>query len=332
MSSPSHRVLEEVGSAAEPAARPGYLLRRLIPESGLDVLLGREAGSRRPTLVLRVRETDRVGNLHDLSTRCVLVEKRKLPDDPAATTSIVVVLKDEQYVPHFCLVVDDFVSACQAVRDPLSAWRLLEAKLRGWLQFFGADLLPLSEERQRGLIGELHVLKLIAAKTSWPQSIDWWKGPDAEDRDFRSDRALVEVKTTIAGGRDIVRIANEHQLASPAGLHLAIWVVTLRAEERPEATVVGHVKHVRALIGSDVTLLVRFEEALRSAGYSDVQLQAAHLSGYAIAADRAFNVSDAFPRVTPAMLRGGVSRVSYDVALAQCKDSEITPDSVLQLL
>lgn len=332
MNSPSQRVLDEVAAAAEPAAKPGYLLRRLMPESGLDVLLGREAGSRRPTLVLRVRESDRVGDLRDLSTRCVLVEKRKLPDDPAATASIVVVLKDEQYVPHFCLVVDDFVSACRTVRDPISAWRLLEAKLRGWLQFFGADLLPLSEERQRGLIGELHVLKLIATKVSWPQAIDWWKGPDAEDRDFRSDRALIEVKTTIAGSRDVVRIANEHQLASPAGLPLAIWVVTLRPEDRPEATVVGHVKHVRSLIGSDVTLLVRFEAALRSARYSDVQLQSASLPGYAIAADRAFSVSDTLPRVTPPMLRAGVSRVSYDVALAQCRDSEIAPDSILQLL
>lgn len=332
MSSPSRQVLREVASASEPAAKPGYILRRLIPESGLDLLLGRESGSRRPALVLRVRKTDRVGSLHDLCTRCVSVEQRALPDDPAATTSIVVLLKDEQYIQHFCLVVDDFVSACHVVRDPLSAWRVLEAKLRGWLQFFGAEHLPLSEERQRGLIGELHVLKLIAARTSWPQAISWWKGPDAEDRDFRSDRALVEVKTTIAGGRDTIRIANEHQLASPAGLHLAIWVVTLRADERPEATVVGHVKRVRALIDQDVASLVRFEEALRIAGYSDVQLQAGDLSGYAIAVDRAFNVSEAFPRVTPTMLRGGVSRVSYDVALAQCKSSEITPESVLQLL
>lgn len=332
MSSPSQRVLDELSIAAGPAAKPGYVLRRLMPESSIDVLLGRETGSGRAALVLRVRETDRVTNLGNLSTRCVLVEKRMLPDDPSGTTSIVVLLKEQQYLQHFCLVVDDFVDACRLAHDSLGAWRLLEAKLRGWLQFFGADVLPLSEERQRGLIGELHVLELIAAKQSWPQAVDWWKGPDAEDRDFRSDRALVEVKTTVAGGRDVVRIANEHQLASPAGLPLSLWVVTLRPEDRPEATVVGHVRHVRALIGSDVALLVRFENALRKAGYSDVQLQASPLSGYAVAADRAFTVSAGFPCVTTGMLPGGVSRVSYDVSLAQCGDSEATLNAVLQLL
>jgi hypothetical protein len=279
---PTARELLEQIAATEPAqAGPGYVLRRMNPEGDLDLYIGKEVPSGLPVLRLKVPDRNQTVAVDGLSTSCVAVERRKLPDDGPHATSLLVKLRDQNYLDHFCLVPDDFLKTVVPVTDSVGAWRLLSARLRSWLRFFSEDFAKMSEERQRGLIGELAVLQWLASVRSWSDAVASWTGPDADDRDFRLERLAIEVKARLAGDRDVVRISNEHQLEVEPRLSLYLWVVTLQEDATASGTLVDWVRRVRSDVSQRAPgSLVRLEELLQKTGFSDV-----HFDGLEHAAD-----------------------------------------------
>ena len=314
-------LLDEIADAEPTGQEPGFVLRRMNPEGELDLYVGKEIPSGLPVLRLKVPERNRAVRVDGLSTACVSVEERKLPDDSARVISILVKLRDRQYLDHYCLVLEDFVRTVMPVQDSVVAWRLLSARLKSWLRFFSEDFTKMSEERQRGLIGELAVLQKVASLRSWSDAVACWTGPDADDRDFRLGSVIIEVKARVAGDRDVVRISNEHQLEVEPRLSLYLWVVTLQEEGSTRGSVVDWVRGVRDQLSQAAPAsLVRFEELLLNAGFSDVHFDGVPAKAYASVGQRLFRVTEDMPRIVASHLPQGVRRVGYDLDLTACSD------------
>jgi hypothetical protein len=328
---PTFRELLEHISAAEPAgAGPGYVLRRMNPDGELDLYVGKETPSGLPVLRLKIPERSRAVMVEGLSTSCVAVERRKLPDDGPHESSLLVKLRDRNYLDHYCLVVDDFLKTVVPVTDSVAAWRLLSARLRSWLRFFSEDFTKMSEERQRGLIGELTVLCWLASARSWPDAVASWTGPDADDRDFRLERVAIEVKARLAGDRDVVRISNEHQLEVEPRLSLYLWVVTLQEDATAGGSLVDWVRQVRSKVSENAPgSLVRLEELLQKAGFSDVHFDGLPVKAYAAVGQRVFRVARSMPRIVASQLPQGVRRVAYDLDLTACADQRVEERSIV---
>ncbi len=322
-------LLDEVAEAQPKSPEPGFVLRRMNPEGELDLYVGKEIPSGLPVLRLKVPKGSRAVQVEGLSTACVSVEQRKLPDDSARVISILVKLRDPQYFDHYCLVLDDFLKTVTAVHDAVAAWRLLSARLKSWLRFFSEDFTKMSEERQRGLIGELAVLLKLASLRSWPDAIACWTGPDADDRDFRMGSVAVEVKARVSGDRDVVRISNEHQLEIEPRFSLYLWVVTLQEDGDESGSVVDWVNRVRDQLSQAAPVsLVRFEELLLKAGFSDIHFDGIPARSYSTADQRLFRVTDEMPRIVASQLPQGVRRVGYDLDLTACRHQLVDESSL----
>ena len=313
------QTLEELFNAREIPTRAGFVLRRILPASTLDLFLGWERPTQLPVMLLQVPILTPLHGLDGISTSAVRVGYVRLPDDPVDRRTVVVRLTEKVLLDEFCLVLDQLIRGLQVIRTPEGAIRMLAARLRAWLLLFSPDTGRMSEEGQRGLIGELIVLEALATQSQgWAQALRAWTGPGRQDRDFNFARLLIEVKTNSAGRRDQIQVANEHQLDSGTGTPpLVLWVLTLVPDEAG-LTLPARVESIRTALLTDAAYLLAFEEKIAAAGYSDMQFEQETPPSFGIVTHRFYGVSEDFPHLRPTELRSGVLNVSYTVDLKEC--------------
>jgi hypothetical protein len=199
------------------------------------------------------------------------------------------------------LAADDSApdSTCRKV---LGEWRAL-------LKAAGQNV---TRETVIGLVGELEVLRLLAAHNP-AGALDAWRGPTRSVHDFARDGAELEVKTTTSVDGNFISISNIDQLdpAAMASLHL----------------VVIHAREDISALGLDG----RIDELIDLGVPRDALLTKAAMAGYVygsgapvedryrIRSVRAWVVGDSFPGLRRAELGEdrlrGVSKIRYELAL-----------------
>jgi Putative PD-(D/E)XK family member, (DUF4420) len=171
----------------------------------------------------------------------------------------------------------------------------------------------LSVNQMAGLAAELQ-LAIDILRRDPERRLDLWRGPSSSRHDFRRGSDAIEVKATVKHGEPSAEIHGLEQLEVPedGALHLA-WV---KLEQVPEGTitVAGLVENLRRLLGGSPALYARLTEA----GWRPES--AAENLTFEFRERHIYEVDGDFPRLTPAMLPGGltptgVSNVRYDVAL-----------------
>ena len=184
----------------------------------------------------------------------------------------------------------------------------------------------LTDEQQRGLIGELrliekHLLPLLGATAS----ARCWTGPLDAPRDFEISTVHIEAKTRGPTQKGVV-ISSEHQLDSAGCERLFLYVAQIAAAtEGPEGgiTVTDAAKRVRSAIEARNPVAVEvFEERLFATGFDwehDYSEQP-----WLVTDETLFEVRDEFPRLTPSMIPSGVEYVSYRLALGECEDYRVS--------
>lgn len=199
------------------------------------------------------------------------------------------------------LAVDDSapVSTCRKVLDE---WRAL-------LKAAGQRL---SRETVIGLVGELEVLRLLAAHNPIG-AVDAWRGPSKSVHDFVRGSAELEVKTTTSVDGNFISISNIDQL-DPAAL-TSLYLVVIHARE--DSTAPSLDERIDVLIGLGVpqdALLTK----VATAGYvygSGTTVE----DRFQVRSIRAWFVDDSFPglrrgELGEARLKG-VSKIRYELAL-----------------
>lgn len=172
---------------------------------GQEILVGVDAYSQRHLLVPIETES-----------REVSIESRGI----AVTTRPLTVEGEPQYyldihcrIPRLNLVferlLDDVLGRLdQNDTDPVL---VCQQVLDDWQTLLKAAAKDLSRESVIGLVGELEVLKRIAA-TAPERALDVWRGPRGEVHDFDAGGARLEVKATARTDGDTVHISNLRQL------------------------------------------------------------------------------------------------------------------------
>lgn len=192
---------------------------------------------------------------------------------------------------------------------PLSTCRKVLGEWRALLKAAGQNV---TRETVIGLVGELEVLRLLAAYNP-AGALDAWRGPTRSVHDFARDGAELEVKTTTSVDGNFISISNIDQLdpAAMASLHL----------------VVIHAREDISLLGLDG----RIDELLDLGVPRDALLTKVAMAGYVygsgapvedryrIRSVRAWAVGDTFPGLRRAELGEdrlrGVSKIRYELAL-----------------
>ena len=205
-----------------------------------------------------------------------------------------------------------------AESEPEALERAIRRTFRWHYLLRGGKLEVLSEEAQKGLIGEITVLKLLISDLGAKPALEAWTGPSGAPKDFELKSDCIEVKARRGAAKPFVKIANEHQLADVPGRRLWLAVLAVDKVQQPHGrTLSSHVDEVTELLEQIAPAAVlEWDMHLADAGY-DV-LHDYSPWRWIVSEPRFHEVAAGFPRIA-APVPLGVSDVTYGLALSACE-------------
>ena len=246
------------------------------------------------------------------------VERRVPVGEPALLT---VRLIREEFGDLFQQFCADTIRATAEAPTEKDAVNRFVARAWLWQRFLaGGKDGRLSDEEQKGLLGELAVLRdVVAPALGMGAAVASWTGPLGAPKDFEIGRSCVESKAFSGGTAASVRITSEHQLDTRALDELFLVVSEVAPSVADAAvTLAEYVASVRSLVDSRAPdAREAFESRLIAAGFDSADDYSD--SRWQIGTKRCFRVGHDFPRITPDLFPSGVHRVRYRIALAECE-------------
>jgi hypothetical protein len=239
------------------------------------------------------------------------------------STTFYLRLKDHAQIELFETLCRDVASSAeQAMSEPDALTRAIGRTSRWHHLLRGGRENGLSEEKQKGLIGELAVLEWMSHLVGPKAAVTAWVGPSGSPKDFELHEHCIEIKARRAAAQPYVQISNEFQLADVDNHQLWLSVIAVDKVAEPfgatlDNFVLSAASHFQ---GDDHDIEMLWEASISATGYrieddySDIMWVVSNPSWYA--------VRDGFPRVD-LPLREGVGSLKYAIALAACAPFEI---------
>lgn len=216
----------------------------------------------------------------------------------------------------FLSLSEDLARTCGTSTDSQQALDSVLARIERWQRLLARDRSGLlSEQELRGLFGELTFLHDHLLPRYGAGAVEFWNGPEGSPQDFCIFSTVVEVKTRTGAGPARVRISSPEQLwPSLPSMFLGVYFLAINA---PGGVSINDlVARIRSRLDNPDHLSA-FERRLESVGYLDLPEYEMTL----LLADRldTFHVGPGFPSIAPSSVPEGVSHLSYDLSLDNCR-------------
>ncbi|UXN76187.1 PD-(D/E)XK motif protein (plasmid) [Devosia sp. A8/3-2] len=227
-------------------------------------------------------------------------------------------LKDSDQLDLFetlCRDVMHFADGAGSEGEALD--RLIERTNRWHYLLRGGRADLLTEEEQKGLIGELTVLSRLAGLMGPRAAIAAWMGPMGSPKDFEMHGHCIEVKSRRVAAQPFVQISSEFQLSDVEGRCLWLCVLAVDKVISPFGETLNDVV---ARIGSllhqaDPSIAADWDQCLTAAGFRQ---EDDYTDQWVVSAPTRYRVAEGFPRVD-LPLQPGVVDLRYRIALAACE-------------
>lgn len=265
------------------------------------------------TLVLQLSDLPRpVPDLPKLKN--LEIRFQTLPGGPI----LYIRLKDNAQMELFETLCRDVMAAGELAETEAEALERAIGRTFRWHYLLrGGKLEVLSEEAQKGLIGEIEVLKLLIAELGPKPALAAWMGPSGAPKDFELKADCIEVKARRGASQPFVKITSEHQLADVPDRRIWLAVLAVDKVQPPHGrTLSEHVDMVTELLErTEPSSVMDWDLHLADVGYDAQHDYSAWR--WIVSAPEFFAVTDEFPRIaSPVSL--GVSGVTYALALSAC--------------
>lgn len=227
-------------------------------------------------------------------------------------------LKDSAQLELFETLCRDVMAAGElAETEPEALERAIGRTFRWHYLLRGGKPEVLSEEAQKGLIGEIEVLKLLIAALGARPALSAWTGPSGAPKDFELRSDCIEVKARRGASQPFVRITSEHQLADVPERRLWLGVLAVDKVQPPHGqTLTEHVDEVTDLLErTEPSAIMDWDLHLADAGY-DALHDYTHWR-WIVSTPEFHAVTEGFPRIA-APVPLGVAGVTYALALSAC--------------
>jgi len=313
---------------ATAGTRPGWWLRLASAAAACPLFVALDGETRRRAVLLRLPANEipprrRWPRARGLEALAVEIE---------GSAHFGVVLKEPRFADVFTALAEDLVRRVAEATTPAAQAQAFLGQLTRWQKFLAASLEGLGEEAQRGLWGELHVLRELLLPALGTAVVAAWKGPEKAHQDFQFASGALEVKTTLAKQPQVVRIASERQLDVADWPALFLSVLALDVREGNAESLPQMVATTRMVVASDATAREVLEDALLAAGYLDVHADRYTGRGYAVRSERCFRVKRGFPVIVERDLPRGVGNVTYGLAVEACGRFTVEPAAMIKVL
>lgn len=197
-----------------------------------------------------------------------------------------------------------------------------------WRRMFQAsDCNYLSPEAQKGLYGELHVLRLLIENGSFGEVVEAWQGPDRANQDFVFSHLRIEVKATSVN-QPSLKITNEHQLRNQPGIQLFLYLLIFDIQPGNTETLVSMISEIRQRLISYPSVMEVFNQKLISAGCLDDDFEHYDNTRYILRDEHIFLVSEDFPVLTSDTIPLGIFQTSYQIELSAVLPFAVSPEQL----
>ena len=224
---------------------------------------------------------------------------------------------------RFCV---DLMEATRVARTAEEAVERFLARTWRWHRLLrsGRDG-RLSDDEQKGLIGELRVIERCVLRiTGASDAVEGWGGPLGSPKDFQYGLVGIEAKAR-SPQRSEVSISSLHQLdlTGASRLFLSVSDVAAALDDSTGAVTVTEVAaRVRTVIdGMDTSATILFEERLAAAGFDWDDDYGDRC--WTIGEEALYEVADGFPKIVPSMVPPAVDNVRYTISLPACESFRV---------
>ncbi len=304
--------------------------RRVDPSLRWDLFWALDV-DRRCLLMLRhtrgLSLSDRLPKLQGLDV------ERRSPD--ADTHDLLVIrLTDAEQRELFHRLCLDIIAATElAQNEDEAVGRFLTRTWRWHRLLRGGRDGRLDDEEQKGLLGELKILKdHLFPVVGVNRSVRCWTGPLGAPKDFEVDRIAIEAKARRGAAAPYVAISSEHQLdrTGVEALFLHVLEVSAAVGETGRAvTVTEAVNTVQRLITDEGPAMTDlFDDRLAAIGFDPLDDYSDRR--WVMGAEHIFEVRDGFPCITGAMFPSGVTHVRYSIGLTECEAFRVDATTLAQ--
>lgn len=280
----------------------------LVDTAPLESYIGYDDNLRRTLLILCKSETK-----IPPSSKTVEISQYKRKDGKF-NLSLSLISENEKSV--FVEMCRDLLVFAENAQDEVEALKYFWSRYSHWQNLFAGvthDLL--SEERQRGLIGELLFLReQIVNGRPLKEAVAGWLGPLKEHQDFSYGEMWYEIKT-VTEQAEKVRISSIEQLSLET---LGELIVYRLAKTSDGFTLNSVVKNLSEMLSQNLAAAQKFEVLLFQAGYVEREEYSEH--SYRLAENIKFAVDEKFPRLTRNNLPVAIVDASYTLNLRQLEE------------
>jgi hypothetical protein len=296
---------------------------RRVDRNGRHDFFWSRMPDRSPALVLHLDETvepvQPLPKLRHVGAFYRVVEGRN---------SYCLTLGEQSHMDLFETLCRDVVAAAEAAEDLQSALQRAVRRTMRWHHLLRGGGRGLSIEEQRGLVGELALLRELVAEVGAMAAAEAWRGPEESAKDFELPGLYFECKARRSAAHPKVRISSEAQLMEISGARLFLRVQDVdTALSGNGMNLTQHVDQTSALFEGDFIANDVWEQRLLGTGYDPKEMEANRT--WHLGTVRMFEVREGFPRLVPP-LPTGVEAVEYGIRLEDCADFQ-TDSNLKQL-
>jgi hypothetical protein len=227
-------------------------------------------------------------------------------------------LKDNAQLELFETLCRDVMAAGELAGTEAEALERAIGRTFRWHYLLrGGKLDVLSEEAQKGLIGEIEVLKLLIATLGAKPALTAWTGPSGAPKDFELKVDCIEVKARRGASQPFVKISNEYQLSDVPCRSLWLAILAVDKVQPPNGrTLTEHVDEVTDLLQrTEPSVIMDWDMHLADAGFDVLHDYSAWR--WIVSSPEFHAVAEGFPRIA-APVPLGVAGVTYTLALSAC--------------
>ncbi len=263
------------------------------------------------------------------------LERKRLQDNEFKQKCTVgISLRNIRYRELFDAVIEDVCLRALSTSLELEAFKIVLARIADWQKFFSeAAAEGLSEERRRGLYGELSFLRRLISCGLLEQTVlQVWTGPSNADQDYQFRKGAVEVKVSLSAQNQQLVISSERQLDTRGFQVFFVYHLSLAVKKQTGETLNAIVDSLRSLLSIEQQLV--FTDLLFEYGYLDTQRAFYDEDGYVVRESNYFEVREGFPRITEELTRTipGVGKVKYCIDVPYCSNFKVSEDQAMKAL
>lgn len=316
--------IKDIWSKHSQQSGNGTLIQRVEQLTHLNCFIGTILISKAKVFTLEL-ENDVIVNRQFLK-RFSGVEIQVLESD---IRQLAIILLEPGLSEIFHVFIEDILESLSEVENQQEAVYAISRKVSLWRTLFGKYASGLlSPQEQRGLFGELSLMKIFLEMSIESASVvEAWKAPSGTNQDFYFGNIAIEVKTSISNNPSI-KIANEYQLDNSG--YSSLYLAFFRLIELPsgENTLSNLINEIRILLtDSDVDRI--FDSWIKYIGITSELEKEYNNTSYEIRKIQCYRVEEQFPKITAEMVNKAISQVSYEIFPNQCSDYNIPIEEIV---